>query len=49
MRPRGLKSLQAEDGASMVEFSLIAVMFIIVLLGVVDMGRMALVYTTLAQ
>ena len=49
MRPRGLKRLHAEDGNSTVEFGLIAVMFIIVLLGVVDMGRMVLVYTTLAE
>lgn len=33
----------------MVEFGLIAVMFIIVLLSVVEMGRMVLVYTTMAN
>ena len=38
-----------DRGSSLVEFSLIAFMFIIVLLGVVDMGRMVLVYTTVAN
>jgi Flp pilus assembly protein TadG len=33
----------------MVEFSLVGFMFIIVLFGVVEMGRMILVYTTLAN
>jgi len=33
----------------MVEFSLVAFMFIIVLFGVVEMGRMILVYTTLSN
>jgi Flp pilus assembly protein TadG len=49
MRRLGLRSLQADEGNSMIEFSLIAVMFIIVLLGVVDIGRLALIYTTLAE
>jgi Flp pilus assembly protein TadG len=49
MKPRGLQRLQAEEGSSMVEFALVAVMFILVLLGVVEMGRMVLVYTTLAE
>lgn len=33
----------------MVEFSLIAVMLVIVLLAIVEMGRMVLVYTTVAN
>jgi Flp pilus assembly protein TadG len=49
MRPRGLKGLQADEGGSLVEFGLIAVMFIVVLLGVVDVGRLVLVYTTIAN
>ena len=40
---------RAEEGNSMVEFSLMAVMFIMLLLGVVEMGRMVLVYTTIAH
>jgi Flp pilus assembly protein TadG len=38
-----------DEGQNLVEFSLVAVMFIIVLLGVVEMGRMVLVYTTMAN
>ena len=38
-----------EEGSSLVEFSLVAFMFVIVLLGGVEMGRMVLVYTTVAQ
>lgn len=40
---------RSEDGNTMVEFSLISVMFIMLLLGVVEMGRMILVYTTIAH
>lgn len=49
MRRLDTKRLRSEDGATMVEFSLVAVMFIIVLLGVVEMARMVLVYTTMAN
>lgn len=38
-----------EDGATMVEFSLVAFLLIMILLGVVEMGRMILVYTTMAN
>jgi Flp pilus assembly protein TadG len=41
--------LKCDGGSSLVEFSLVAFMFIIVLFGVVEMGRMILVYTTLAN
>ncbi|HEX6773505.1 MAG TPA: TadE/TadG family type IV pilus assembly protein [Acidobacteriaceae bacterium] len=43
------KRARAEEGNTMVEFSLMAVMFIMLLLGVVEMGRMILVYTTIAH
>jgi Flp pilus assembly protein TadG len=38
-----------DQGSAMLEFTLIAVMFVIVLLGVVEMGRMVLVFTTVAN
>jgi len=37
----------AEEGSSLVEFSMVAFLFVIVLLGVVEMARMVLVYTAL--
>lgn len=40
---------RTEEGNTMVEFSLMAVMFIMLLLGVVELGRMLLVYTTIAH
>lgn len=47
---KNLKRLCREDrGAAIIEFSIISLMFIIVLLSVVEMGRMILVYTTLAN
>jgi Flp pilus assembly protein TadG len=49
MKISELRKFRADDGATIVEFGLVAVMFVVVLLGVVDMGRMVLVYTTLAQ
>jgi Flp pilus assembly protein TadG len=49
MRIPGNKRLRVDRGSSLIEFSLIAFMFIIVLLGVVEMGRMVLVYTTVAN
>jgi Flp pilus assembly protein TadG len=49
MRLPGTKRWGADRGSSLIEFSFIAFMFIIVLLGVVEMGRMVLVYTTLAN
>jgi Flp pilus assembly protein TadG len=38
-----------DRGSSLIEFALISVMFIILLAGVVEMGRMVLVYTTIAN
>lgn len=38
-----------DEASNLVEFSLIAFMFIIILLSVVEMGRMILVYTTMAN
>jgi Flp pilus assembly protein TadG len=49
MRKPIIERSRADLGSTMVEFSLIAFMFIIVLLGVVEMGRMVLVYTTVAN
>lgn len=43
------KRWRAEQGSALIEFSLIAFMFIIILLGIVELGRMVLVYTTLAN
>jgi Flp pilus assembly protein TadG len=39
--------LPRSEGATLVEFSMVVFLFIIVLLGVVEMGRMVLVYTAL--
>lgn len=44
--PGRLKNTQ---GTTLVEFSFVAFMLIIVILGVVEMGRMVLVYTTIAN
>lgn len=49
MRLRDSQRWKAEQGSTLVEFSLIAFMFIIMLLAVVEMGRMLLVYTTVAN
>jgi Flp pilus assembly protein TadG len=38
-----------DRGSSLIEFALISFMFVIVLTGVVEMGRMVLVYTTIAN
>jgi Flp pilus assembly protein TadG len=38
-----------DRGSSLIEFALISVMFVILLAGVVEMGRMVLVYTTIAN
>jgi Flp pilus assembly protein TadG len=40
---------RGDCGSALVEFSLIAFMFIVVLIGVVELGRMLLVYNTLAN
>jgi Flp pilus assembly protein TadG len=49
MRARGVRRWGMDQGSTLVEFSLIAFMFIIVLVGIVEMGRMVLVYTTVAN
>jgi Flp pilus assembly protein TadG len=41
--------LKKTDGGTLVEFSLVAFMLIILILGVVEMSRMVLVYTTIAN
>jgi Flp pilus assembly protein TadG len=38
-----------DRGSSLIEFALISFMFIILLVGVIEMGRMVLVYTTIAN
>lgn len=45
----GLRRWKASDGSSLVEFGLVAILLVIVLLGVVEMGRVVVVYTTLAD
>ncbi len=49
MRIVPFRRWRSDEGNSMVEFSLIAVMLVIVLLAIVEMGRMVLVYTTVAN
>lgn len=49
MRPPLRFRIHSDCGSSMIEFSLIAVMFVMLLLSVVEMGRLILVYTTLAN
>jgi Flp pilus assembly protein TadG len=43
------QSWKREEGSSIFEFALSAFMLVMVLLGVVEMGRMILVYTTIAN
>jgi Flp pilus assembly protein TadG len=45
----GRSAWKRADGATMVEFALVTVMLVLVLLSVVEMGRMILVYTTMAN
>jgi Flp pilus assembly protein TadG len=40
---------KGESGSAMVEFALISFMFIMILLSIVELGRMTLVYTTIAN
>jgi len=49
MRIRAMDRWREERGSSLIEFALISVMLVIVLVGVVEMGRMVLVYTTIAN
>lgn len=46
---RPIETRRGRDGQALVEFSLVAVMTVIMLLFVVEMGRMLLVYTTVAN
>jgi Flp pilus assembly protein TadG len=46
---RSLKTWNEEQGSSLIEFSLVALIFIVLLFGVVEMGRMVLVYTSIAN
>jgi Flp pilus assembly protein TadG len=46
---RAMDRWREDRGNSLVEFALISFMFVIVLAGVVEMGRMVLVYTTIAN
>ena len=49
MRMRLMNCWRENRGSSLVEFALISFMFVIVLAGVVEMGRMVLVYNTIAN
>jgi Flp pilus assembly protein TadG len=49
MRMRAMERWREDRGSSLIEFALISFMFIILLAGVVEMGRMVLVYTTIAN
>lgn len=49
MKGLGLRRWRADGGSTMVEFALVAILLVVVLLSVVEMGRMILVYTTVAD
>ncbi len=49
MTTLGARRWKKDEGASLVEFAMVAFMFIMVLLSVVEMGRMILVYTSIAN
>jgi Flp pilus assembly protein TadG len=49
MRVIGLRRLKDERGSYMVEFAIVAFLFSIVLFGIFELGRMVLVYTTVAN
>jgi Flp pilus assembly protein TadG len=49
MRILAMDRWREDRGSSLIEFTLISFMFVILLLGVVEMGRMVLVYTTIAN
>ncbi len=49
MRIRAMDRWREDRGSSLIEFTLISFMFVILLLGIVEMGRMVLVYTTIAN
>ena len=49
MRTIGQGVWQKNDGSTQVEFTFVAVLLVLVLLGVVEMGRMILAYTAIAD
>jgi Flp pilus assembly protein TadG len=49
MRICNLKRWSTDEGGALVEFTFIAVMLVVVMFGIVEMGRMVLVYTTVAN
>jgi Flp pilus assembly protein TadG len=49
MRNCLVRRLRGEEGSSLVEFSLVSFLFVMLLLSVVEMGRMVLVYNTMAN
>ncbi len=49
MRMHFARRLTTDEGGSLIEFPLISVMFVLLLLGVVEVGRLMLVYTTMAN
>jgi Flp pilus assembly protein TadG len=49
MRNRIKGRWKLEEGSTLVEFALVAFSFIMLLMGVVEMGRMLLVYTSIAN
>jgi Flp pilus assembly protein TadG len=49
MRVHRMGGWREDQGSALIEFSLVALMFIVLLFGVVEMGRMVLVYTSIAN
>jgi Flp pilus assembly protein TadG len=49
MSLRSMGRWREDQGSSLIEFSLVALMFIVLLFGIVEMGRMVLVYTSIAN
>jgi Flp pilus assembly protein TadG len=49
MRICGARQWRKDQGGVLVEFTFIAIMLVVVMLGIVEMGRMVLVYTTVAN
>lgn len=49
MMHKGWRPRRTDEGSSLVEFALMSLVFVMFLLGIVEMGRMVLVYTTVAN
>lgn len=49
MRTRDIERWRSDRGSTLIEFSLVAFMFIIMLVSIVEMARMMLVYNTVAN